>query len=335
MNTNGKNIDFELIARHLSGETGHQEEQELNAWLESAAENRRLFEEYKTLWNKLDRVEDIASLDLDTEWKHLESLIDESRPMADAGREKGRSFLFLTGRLAAAAVIVMALVFGGLYTSRNVGHRTLSTAGVSLDVSLPDGSGVTLNSYSSLKYPKKFKKDQRSVHLEGEAFFEVSGNPEWPFVITTTEVDIRVLGTSFNVNAYESNAEIEVIVKTGQVAVTRHGEVPETVILKPGNKAVYDRSSRDLNLTANTDRNYLAWKTRSFIFEDQTLHEVAAALNKVYGSEIIIPSDSLKEARITTNFHEQSLEAILNILSATLDLQVIDSGKQILLEESN
>ncbi len=335
MDTKGKIIDFGLISRHLSGESSPQEEQQLNIWLDYGEENRKLFGEYKTLWEQMDKVGPIAALDLNAEWKSLESRMKESVPRHELREGKSRSIVFMTGRIAVAAVVVMALTFGGFYFSRNVGYRTLATTGISEMIILPDGSTVTLNSYSSLEYPKKFDKYQRDIKLEGEGFFEVNGNPAWPFVISTAEVEIKVLGTSFNVNAYNSNKEIEVIVKTGQVAVTRHGEIPKTVILKSGNKAVYNKIEEDLSLSTRIDRNYLAWKTKSFIFEDQTLSDVTSALNKVYGSKIIIPSDSLQEARITSTFNDQSLEAILNVLSATLDLKVIENNGRILLTESN
>ncbi len=353
MNTNEEHIDIKLITRHLSGEANDQDKQQLKDWMEASENNRQLFEKYKAVWGKMDVVSSIATLDLEAEWNHQESLIEQasttldindgsSRSAEDSGKdessepgERSRPVIFMATRIAVAAVVVIALVLGGLYTSRNVGSHTMTTAENSMEFILPDGSSVTLNSNSILVYPKKFKKDQRSVSLEGEGFFEVTGNPEWPFVIETREVDIRVLGTSFNVNAYETNEEIEVIVKTGQVAVTWHGEVPKTIILKPGSKAVYNKSKENLSLSTAIDKNYLAWKTRSFVFEDQSLEEVAGALNKVYGSEIFIPSDSLKISKITTTFHEQSLDAILNVLAATLDIEVVEYNGRILLKESN
>ncbi|MFC2098144.1 FecR family protein [Bacteroidota bacterium] len=345
MNPNEQHIDFDLIFRHLSGECSPIEQQEIKAWMESSEENLRVFEEYRTVWEKMDKVSSVVGLDMDAEWKHQESLIqgaariidirESSHPFADQSSSKRRPVVFMATRIAIAAIVVIALVVGGLYTSRNVGYHTMATLDSSEEIILPDGSTVTLNNNSNLRYPKKFRKDQREVSLEGEGFFEVNGNKEWPFVITTKDIDIKVLGTSFNVNAYETNDEIEVIVRTGQVAVTRHGMVPKTVILKPGSKAVYNKTMEDLSLSKTIDQNYLAWKTRSFVFEDQALEDVAAALNKVYRSDISISSDSLKTAKITTTFNEQSLEAILNVLSATLDIEVVELNGQILLKESN
>jgi ferric-dicitrate binding protein FerR (iron transport regulator) len=211
----------------------------------------------------------------------------------------------------------------------------MATMDQSEELVLPDGSTVTMNHFSSLKYPRRFSGEIRNIEMEGEGFFEVKSDPDHPFVISTRDVDIKVLGTSFNVNAYNENEDVEVTVATGEVAVTRHGEVPRTIILKPGNKGVYKKTEETLEITQEIDKNYLAWKTKSFVFEDQTLYDVSMQLNKVYQAEIIITSDSLKDARITTTFNDQSLDAILNVLSATLDLDVRRNNGQIILSETN
>ena len=171
------------------------------------------------------------------------------------------------------------------------------------------------------------------VSLEGEAFFQVERDVNRPFIIKADGIEVKVLGTSFNIKAYEDTDEIEVTVSSGQVALTKPGDVPESVILKPGNKGVFNRSDHTLAISRDIDRNYLAWKTRSFVFEDQSLVEVVQILNKVYNSSIHVSSDSLKEARITTSFNDQTLDAILNVLSATLDFEVEDDNGKIILTE--
>ncbi len=335
MEKSDKNIDFELITRHLSGETNHSEEQELKQWLEKDPDNPKLLEEYRSVWDKLGRIESVAGLDLDAEWKVLESRMVESGKLRTMQAGRTRSAGFYIGRIAVAAMLALILTFSGIYIANRTGYRTLATLHQPEELVLPDGSTVTLNNYSSLKYPRKFAAEVRSMKLEGEGFFEVEGDPDRPFVINTQDVDIKVLGTSFNVNAYKENAAVEVIVKTGEVAVTRHGEVPRTIILKPGNKGVYKKTDQSLEITHEIDKNYLSWKTRSFVFEDQALIDVSEQLSKVYQTEIIIDSDSLKAARITTTFNDQSLDAILNVLSATLDLEVRRSNGQIILSETN
>jgi transmembrane sensor len=373
METKGNDIDFDLIARHLSGETNPAEEERLVKWLESARENRRLYGEYKELWNKLDKVAPVASTDLDREWRLLESrirgagtgssspeyrgqqtadpvgrqpstesLAGTSASAANAeerqlSREKPegrqRSIAYLALRIAIAASVVFALGFLGLYLSRHV-NRTFQSASSPQEFILQDGSAVTLNRNSRLTCPLNFRKDLREVSLQGEGFFEVEADPARPFLIHAGEIDVRVMGTSFNVSAYKSSDEVQVIVKSGKVAVSRTGDVPRTLLISPGTKAVYRKPAGELELSGEIDQNYLAWKTRNFIFDDRELGYVVNILNQVYGSDISIPSDTLRKERITTTFKGESLDAILNVLSATLDLKVVRSGDRIQLEGS-
>jgi len=335
MEKRGQNIDIGLITRYLSGESSASEEKDLKRWLAEDPENTRLLDQYSSLWEKLGRIESVAGIDLDAEWNFLESRIAESEKAVSLQPDRKKSTGFYIGWIAVAAMLAVILTFSGIYALNRYGHKTLATLDQPEEIVLPDGSRVTLNHFSSLKYPRRFSGEVRSIELDGEGFFEVKSDPDNPFVISTRDVNIKVLGTSFNVNAYSENAAVEVTVKTGEVAVTRHGEVPRTIILKPGNKGVYKKAEETLEITQDIDKNYLAWKTKSFVFEDQTLLDVCQQLNKVYRAEIIIDSDSLKNARITTTFDDQSLDAILNVLSATLDLDVRKSNGQIILSETN
>jgi ferric-dicitrate binding protein FerR (iron transport regulator) len=316
------------MVRYLAGETGGDESARFEQWLEAAPGNRDLFDQYRKLWGEMDRVKSVSGLDLDAEWKKLESSLQEETTVY---RLRRTSPVFILSRVAVAAVIVLALSLGGIYMSRNAGYQTVLTENDTRELVLPDGSSATLNAHSSLRYPKRFEKELRALSLEGEAFFEVERDEARPFTIAVDGIEVRVLGTSFNVSAYRGREDIEVIVSTGQVAVTKPGDIPESVILKPGNRGVYNRTDHSLVISRDIDRNYLSWKTRSFIFEDQPLIEVIQILNNVYGSAIVIGTDSLAEARITTSFNNQTLEAILNVLSATLDLEVKDEDGRILL----
>ena len=335
MEEKDKNIDIELITRHLSGESSASEEKELKRWLAEDPDHTKLLDQYRSVWEKLGRIKSVAGIDMDAEWHVLESRMEESGKVLTLQPDRKKSASFYIGRIAVAAMLAVILTFTGIYSVNRFGYKTLATMDQPEEIVLPDGSTVTLNYFSSLKYPRRFSGEMRKIELEGEGFFEVESDPEHPFVINTRDVDIKVLGTSFNVNAYSENAAVEVTVKTGEVAVTRHGEVPRTIILKPGNKGVYKKTDETLEITQEIDKNYLAWKTKSFVFEDQTLLDVSKQLSKVYQAEIIIASDSLKNARITTAFNDQSLDAILNVLSATLDLDVRKSNGQIILSETN
>ena len=327
------NMDFELLAGYLSGEASPDDKARFDNWLKSSPANHTLFLEYKKLWGEVGKVESVAGINIEQEWLKLESEIQElgSTPVISLQQGSSKGFVWL--RTAVAVAIVLVLSVGGYFISGRMAYRTISSDNSTEFVILPDGSEVTLNVFSSMKYRKRFGKEERNVSLEGEAFFDVAREENRPFIIGADGVEVKVLGTSFNVNAYSNNKEIEVHVSTGKVTVTGPGDTPQTIILKPGNKGIFKKADQSLVISREIDKNYLSWKTKSFTFEDQSLFEVILILNRVYDAEITIISDSLKNARITTTFKDQTLEAILNVLSATLDLRVEENNGQILLKE--
>jgi len=331
METNQNHID--LIVKYLSGDITHDEIIKLESWIGERTVNRNLFNEYKKVWENLGKVADIAGIDVQKEWKKLEGKmnfpgsirISRHRPAVE------RNFTFWFTRIAAILIIGLFLSITVILINRNARYISCTTETTTMIAQLPDGSQVTLNTGSSLKYQKKFGKDQRMVELTGEAYFEVSPDQSRPFIVNTDKIKIQVLGTSFNVNAYKDNAVIEVVVNTGQVAVTKEGEITERIILKSGNRGIFNKSDQSLKLSIIENPNFLSWKTRQFMFEDRSLEEIILTINRIYNSNILITSDSLKDKRVTASFNNQSLEAILNVLAATLDLDIRENNGEIIL----
>ncbi len=190
---------------------------------------------------------------------------------------------------------------------------------------LIDGTVITLNRNSTLTYPEKFKKEIREVELSGDAYFEVEHNKNQPFVIKSQDIEIEVLGTSFYVNAHEKNATVEVVVNSGGVAL--RSDKQNQVVLKAGDRGVFDKKTRQLTRYKNEDINYNSWKTRMLVFDDTELLEVVDKLNEVYNTNIEIINPEINDCHITVTFDNMSIEAVLNILGETLDI-IIEKSKQ-------
>jgi ferric-dicitrate binding protein FerR (iron transport regulator) len=187
-------------------------------------------------------------------------------------------------------------------------------------IELPDGSKVTLNHTSELKYSKEFGELNREVILEGEGYFEVAKDSTKPFIINASNSLIEVLGTSFNVNAYKNNSEVEVVVNTGVVALSSKNIPDEKIILKQGEKGELIKESEELNLLKNEDINFLSWKTKKLTFENTPLDNVIESLEKVYHKDFNIKTDDIKDCTITTTFDNQKLESVMLIIESTLDV---------------
>jgi ferric-dicitrate binding protein FerR (iron transport regulator) len=146
-------------------------------------------------------------------------------------------------------------------------------------ISLPDGSSVTLNKNSQITYRSDFGKHDRNIALKGEAFFDVERDTLKPFVIAVNKATIEVLGTSFNVRAYDHLAEVEVIVKTGVVKLSVPDRKTE-VKLNAGQKGIYEKENQALHSGVNEDINFLSWNTQKIIFMESDLRTVIETLNK-------------------------------------------------------
>ena len=167
--------------------------------------------------------------------------------------------------------------------------------------------------------------------LSGEAFFEVAQDPERPFIINAGNVHIEVLGTSFNIKAYENQGQIEVTVSTGKVAVYQASNPNERVVLVKGQKAVFYKSSTKIEKALNENINFDAWKTREIIFEDTPMPEVIRIINEIYKSDLKLAGSQLNDCPVTTTFNNQTLESVLKVLESTLELEIEKKGKLVLI----
>jgi transmembrane sensor len=243
-NTN-KHIDIDLLTRYLAGEVSEAETRSVHDWKDVSKENQKQFKELQEVWNFLDNTSVENNIDIDAEWDYLNKKILKDQP-------KGSFINFRSViRIAAAIIIGMGILF---YGWNSLNQKSIKTQiAQSREITLPDGSLVTLNAGSRLTYPRNFGKESRLVGLKGEAFFEVKKNPAKPFIIQLEGAEIKVLGTSFNVKAYANMEKIEVTVKEGKVSLYEKNKEARQIIATTGEKAEYYKQSKELQFVENTD----------------------------------------------------------------------------------
>ena len=328
MKEHDEHIEFEILTgKYLAGETTAEEQVTLENWVKASEANKRLFLEWKHAW----QMAGINAMNFNIE-KAKQIIADnfatEESVMLKIPREPATRKLNISWRIAAAVVIFAALGFL-LFTMFGNNEQQLVASKSVVAGTLADGSKITLNQNSTLVYPKKFDDDQRKVKLNGDAFFEVAKNPEKPFIIEAGETQIKVLGTSFYVDARPGQNQEEVTVKSGRVALIAPDQ--SQVILTAGQKGIFIKNEKDLYKEENPDENYLAWKTGLIRFENTELGQVAKVLNRTYGVHITLQNRALENCRITANFENQTLADILLIVSETLDISVNRTANSIIL----
>ncbi len=181
---------------------------------------------------------------------------------------------------------------------------------------LADGTVVTLNADSKIHYPDRFTGNERQVSLEGEAFFEVAKDSLKPFVVKTNDIDVRVLGTAFNLKAYPDEHQQTTLVR-GAVEVFLN---KQQVILQPGEQATC--IDQELRVERVDIRPYIAWKNERFVFENEPLEAVLKKLERWYNITVFIQNPSLKQLRFTGNLPKyENINNVLNILALTTNIK--------------
>lgn len=311
-NTENHNEIIHLATRKFTGEATAHEESRLDDLLEQSKENRQFYAELIKVWDGTDQAAGITTEEVNKEWVRLRGKIRQSMV---------KSFSFMKIAASIALIATVGIVFFWL---QNDNTADIIAEQMQEQI-LQDGSIVTLNAESELSYPVKFSdEDVREVKLKGEAFFEVEENPEKPFIIKTPTVQVEVLGTSFSIRSRDDEPTSSVIVASGSVAVKYESSSLE---LKPNEKAILDHSSGRLFKVTNDDPNYLSWKTRRFIFDDTSLKKALENLSNAYQVNIRLKTEHMSECPLTVSFDNQPLDAILEVLKATLGLSIEKTGK--------
>ncbi len=336
MSVNEKHSDFNsLVTRYLSGELSPGALRDFEQLLQEDPEKRNLVDTYRKIWDSVGSVSERDVYDMDAEWSLLEARIPDLAGQETFTLDTGkpaRTILFYTYRIAAVLVVGLLFTFAWFYSSRMAGMQRVVAENEPVELTLDDGTMVTLNRHSRIRYEKRFDGTRRQVYLSGEAWFDVARDTARPFLIDVGSAMVEVLGTSFNVNAYRQNTMVEITVKSGVVALTAKEDRHDQIVLRAGNSGTYHKEHRELKLIPNADPNTISWKTRELIFEETSLQEAVDLINKVYNAHLVIMNQELAGCPITVTFNEQSLDAILHVLESTLDLTIRQEGEQITLE---
>ena len=249
---------------------------------------------------------------------HGQFTAEKSWPLLQKRIQGGFGWYLWYHRVASlAAVILLCLAGWGIYEYViPPREQTYAAYAEVRTILLPDSTEVTLNRYSTLTCPVRFKGKNRNVSLSGEAYFEVRKDVRHPFIVQADEVEVKVLGTHFNLEAYPDDPEIKTTLLEGAVAVTSPGGVAR---LSPNEAAVYSRSVRRLSTIRTKKTNpEIAWRQGDFVFDNEPLREIARKLSHAFDTPIIIQDDSLADYRIRARFSShETLDEILSLLKET------------------
>ena len=213
-------------------------------------------------------------------------------------------------------------------------NKLLIPRGGEYKLRLGDGTEVFVNSESSLRFPVEFSANERVVCLQGEAYFKVAREESRPFKVRTDGMDIQVLGTEFNVKAYETERHVQATLVKGRVRVATGKEKRQYLDLQPLQQADLDLLSEQLVVKEVDVNSVIAWKNGQFIFKGERLEEIMTVLARWYDFEVFYQNDKIRDLVFAGKLNRlESIHPILEIIESTDKIHVEIQGKTLILSE--
>ena len=337
----------EVLKKYIKGELDERQRAEVVSWIEAEEDHFRHFSE-------LQLQETFAEMDYPElpEEEALERLARKGWPGA-RGKRRSAAVWTVVSRIAAVLLIPLTVAGALLLSHKNEEISRLQAAskveritpiqedasstyivnpGVKGDIVLPDGSRVRLNSASKLRCPDRFAADSRVVELSGEGYFEVVGNPDWPMYVKTPKgVTVKVLGTKFNVSAYENDAAMKLTLVEGNVTVI-HEATDQHYSVRPNEEMVFYAAAQVKPVKKTVDvQPAIVWKDGILHFENTPMTEVVNKLERWYGVSIEVRNQSILEMNFTASFESESLSQVLQLLRITSKIDSRIDGRHVTL----
>lgn len=325
-----KEYYIELIYKSFAEPLSVEEQKQLDEWLSISKQNTKEFEAIQKMWSLSANFSKKLEVDLDRDFAMLQNRINASSK-EDEGKTILRSLPPIQNRRSwwkpmsiAAAVVILAGVFYFLQLNQNssVPSLALETQKETKELVLADGTKVWLNENSKLTYPESMNGNERRVSLTGEAFFDVAENPNKPFIISTGDVDVKVLGTSFEVNAPSNEKHTIVTVKSGKVAMIANEGNAEAV-LTANQKGTYSRIKRKITTSTVKDLNTISWQNQVLDFNDVTLEKALKDIETHFDIKLTLTNTELLKCRFTNIFNEPKLQETLGTISEVFKMKLV------------
>jgi ferric-dicitrate binding protein FerR (iron transport regulator) len=327
------NIDpkFEVYARFLTGESEATEQKSLENQLAKDPDEKKSFEKLKSFWHNYNSEVDKA----DTIWEKTSEKLEFDNP------QHLRPLKPLTFyKYAAAAILIISLSINSYYLINKWFTKPVemieytAKKGEVKEFLLPDGSKVWLNSESTLILPEKFEGNNRNVYLIGQAFFKVEKNPHKPFLVNASQLVIKVLGTSFEVENYQNDPKISASLVEGKVQVIDKSTNKEWVVLKPSEEAIFNKSDGEIIVSKKPVSLVAPWLEGCFRFRNTDLLSIAHQLERKYDCEFVFVDEAAESLRFTADFENESLDEILELLNKAHSLNLKKSGRKYIVSTS-
>ena len=314
-------IDSRLLKNFTEGKYSFRDFQRISSWFEDSSLRSELESAIGQHWNEFSGTSDEPKKDLSIIYDQLREKIRSEQP---ATLSLQKRMIRLYSQIAAVLLLPLLIYNTFLLVGKNASDDSAwaeiyAPPGTRTSFVLPDGSKGWLNSETRLKYPLNFKNN-RHLNLVGEAYFEVTKNKNLPLTVTTSNLDVKVLGTTFSVSALADENTTDVILEEGSVEIDNPGIGLKTM-LKPDQKLVFDNLKNEYQTTSLNAQQYNAWKDGLLIFRNEPLADVFKRLSRWYNVKITITDDQIKRYKYRATFKNEPIEEVIRLIAMTLPIE--------------
>ncbi len=324
---------IELITKYLSKEASIEEIEQLNLFLENE-ENYKHFKFVSEKWNEANDPAALSEFNVADGIEKLEAKIKKYNPSFEWSIQGRKKNLFFSRPVFYKAVTLMvvlaALTTGVMYNFdffkiKQVvpsWNEKVTAMGEKSIITFLDGTRITLNAGSTLKYPAKFGEDSREVYLEGEAFFEVIHDSSKPFIVHTGDISTFDIGTKFNINAFYDEENIAVSLIEGKIEVSANLPISKkgNIILTPSQQLIYNKEQEASKVGPFNSKKTIGWKDNLLVFDNEPLSKVLIHLERYYGVKFELADSSFAGRKIKANFNNDSFWTVADVIKKATGL---------------
>jgi ferric-dicitrate binding protein FerR (iron transport regulator) len=333
----------ELLAKELAGALSPEEAKELRSMLD----DETLKDRYALLQLYL-RDNDAAGTEDDALFAKIQTRISsQEAPAAEPGTGSQTRFYWKAASIAAVLLLISSLMFVFYFLDLTSNKQVATQRASKRTIRLDDGTKVVLNADSKLVYPESFTGKNREVTLIGEAYFDVTKDAERPFIIHTEKMDVRVLGTAFNVKSYPEDKFTEATLIHGKIEVTLKDRPTDRITLSPNEKLTiknepvdaagdhyHDETLAQITHLKKTDSHIAetSWMYDRIEFRNETFQDIARKLERTYDVRIRFQNDSLAGLKFTGSFEKEPVTNVLQALSLLEHFSFSMDGDEIVIK---
>lgn len=324
-----KELDDNILKKFITKESSENEISEINEWIKESEENaKQLF--------RMEEIYELGKFDQYTDPKRIKQAEKKLFKRIEQEKESKRRKLYIRRWMNYAAIFAIVLLTGGglsywFYSADTAKKIIAETAfkGEVKELILPDGTKVWLNNGSTIKYAREFAKKERKVHVEGEAYFEVTKNKEKPFIVQSEVIQVKVLGTTFNFKCDKACRIAEATLLEGEIEVKGNNS-EGMIILTPGQRAELNKNTKRLTVKQVNAKLDAVWRNDLIPFEQADLFTITQTLERFYNVKIILSPNIQADVTYSGVLKkQQTIESVLNSLKNAIPINYKIEGNNI------